>query len=227
MSRIVSLLNLGRLGYSQALKIQQRLVTAHLNTETADNKSKNVLILVEHNPVYTIGIRTNEYSDEEVDRLRNLGAEFYRTNRGGLITFHGPGQLVCYPILNLRDFADTTSNLKAYVCNLEQMVIELCAQYDIEARRTEDTGIWVGNSKICALGIHASRRITSHGLALNCNTDLSWFRNIVPCGLVGKGVTSISDQLLRDVPMSEVVPKFLSGFQKTFNCQIFEPRVNC
>lgn len=213
---VVSVVNAGRLAYQQGLKLQQQLVDRHSDENVPQDK-KNSLILIEHNPVYTIGIRTAQYPDNEIRRLEALGAEFHKTNRGGLITFHGPGQLVCYPILNLRDFDCT---VKKYVCLLEKTIIEVCKRYEIKAQTTDDTGIWVGNRKICALGIHASRFITSHGLALNCNTDLKWFDNIVPCGLVGKGVTSVSKELGREMSIAAVVPDFLDAFSRTFECDV-------
>lgn len=211
----MSLVNAGRLAYREGLELQAKLTQRHRDLNSPPD-SRNSLILVEHNAVYTIGIRTDQYPDSEIRRLEALGAEFHKTNRGGLITFHGPGQLVCYPILNLRDFNCT---VKRYVCLLEKTVIEVCKQFNIVSRTTEDTGIWVGNRKICALGIHASRFITSHGLALNCNTDLKWFSHVVPCGLVGKGVTSVSQELDREVGISEVTPVFLKAFSDTFQCR--------
>lgn len=212
---LVSVVRAGRLGYQKGLDLQRQLTHRHTDQDVPEHK-KNSLILVEHHPVYTIGIRTEPYPDHEIRRLEALGAEFHKTNRGGLITFHGPGQLVCYPILNLRDFDCT---VKKYVFLLEKTIIEVCRRYGITARTTDDTGIWVGNRKICALGIHASRFITSHGLALNCNTDLQWFNNIVPCGLVGKGVTSLSEELRRTVDIQAAIPELLDAFSLTFNCR--------
>lgn len=208
----VAVLKTGRLGYRQALKLQNLLIERHKT-----DRSSNVLILTEHNPVYTIGIRTETYKDDEIERLQEIGAEFIKTNRGGLITFHGPGQMVCYPILNLKQFP--CSSLKQYVCFLEKTIMGLCKEFKVTTETNQDTGIWVGNNKICAIGIHASSFITSHGLALNCNTDLKWFSYITPCGLVGKGVTSLSKELGRKIEIPEVIPNFLSNFQSTFNCQ--------
>lgn len=210
----VHLLKTGVLSYQKSLKLQKYLVSCLVNDEI---KVKHFLILTEHNPVYTIGIRTKDYTINDEQKLRKLGAEFYKTNRGGLITFHGPGQLVAYPILNLKQFKPS---LKWYVCTIEKTVIDLCKQFEIEAKTTSDVGIWVDNRKICAIGIHGTRYITSHGLALNCNTDLQWFDHIVPCGLEGKEVTSISKELNRDVTVDEVTPKFIESFQKLFNAQI-------
>ncbi|CRK89102.1 CLUMA_CG002570, isoform A [Clunio marinus] len=180
-------------------------------------KYKNILILTEHSPVYTIGIRTKNYTINDEEKLRKLGAEFYQTNRGGLITFHGIGQLVAYPIINLKNFQPS---VRWYVCQIEKTIIDLCKKHGIKAQTTEDTGVWVENRKICAIGIHASRYITTHGLALNCNVDLSWFDHIVPCGIEGKEVTSLSKELSKNVTIDETEPEFLSSFQNTFQCSI-------
>ncbi|XP_035288053.1 putative lipoyltransferase 2, mitochondrial [Anguilla anguilla] len=211
---IVNVVNLGRISYGRALQIQQRCVRQHLDSPS---QLPNILLMCEHEPVYTIGIRQALYSAEEENRLRNLGADFYRTNRGGLITFHGPGQLVCYPILNLGCFK---KSVRWYVCELERTVIGLCRKFEISASTSPDTGVWVGENKICALGINCRMYITSHGLALNCNTDMRWFENIVPCGIVGKGVTSLSQELKREVTVPEAIPPLLEAFAEQFNCTL-------
>ncbi|KAG9351887.1 hypothetical protein JZ751_023138 [Albula glossodonta] len=210
----VSVVNLGRIPYGRALEVQQRFVRQHLDSLF---QFPNILLLCEHEPVYTIGIRQAMYSAEEENRLKNLGAEFYRTNRGGLITFHGPGQLVCYPILNLGCFK---KSVRWYVCELERTVINLCHRFGIKASTSPDTGVWVGDNKICAIGINCRMYVTSHGLALNCNTDMRWFENIVPCGIHGKGVTSLSQELQREVPVTEAVPPLLEAFAEQFNCRL-------
>lgn len=211
-SRLVHVLKAGRLNYGESLKLQKSISDRLV---CGDEKFKNVLILTEHNPVYTVGIRTKNYSKDDEDKLKRLGADFYKTNRGGLITFHGPGQLVAYPIINLKNFEPS---VRWYVCHIEKTIIDLCKKHGIAARTTEDTGVWVDNRKICAIGIHASRYITSHGLALNCNTDLSWYQHIVPCGLEGKEVTSLSKELAEDVSIDNITPKFLASFQDIFQC---------
>jgi lipoyl(octanoyl) transferase len=202
--------------YQESLNLQ-KVVSNQLLKD--DSPYKNFLILTEHNPVYTIGLRTKNYTIEDEEKLKSLGAEFYKTNRGGLITFHGPGQLVAYPIVNLKNFQPS---VRWYVCHIEKTIIDLCKKYDIKAQTTEDTGVWVDDRKICAIGIHASRYITTHGLALNCNVDLNWFKNIVPCGLEGKEVTSLSKELKRDVSIEEVTPKFLESFSNIFECELDE-----
>lgn len=219
MSRLVHILKTGRLNYGDSLKLQKSI--SHRLVQ-GDVKYKNFIILTEHNPVYTIGIRTKNYSVDDEEKLKNLGAEFYRTNRGGLITFHGPGQLVAYPIINLKNFEPS---VRWYVCHIEKTIIDLCKKHGITARTTVDTGVWVDNRKICAIGIHASRYITTHGLALNCNTDLSWYKHIVPCGLEGKEVTSLSKELSKNISIDDTTPEFLTSFQDVFQCstEIIKP----
>uniref|UniRef100_A0A4W5LHQ9 Octanoyl-[acyl-carrier-protein]:protein N-octanoyltransferase LIPT2, mitochondrial n=1 Tax=Hucho hucho TaxID=62062 RepID=A0A4W5LHQ9_9TELE len=210
----VEVIQLGRISYGRALQVQKLYVRRHLDSK---DKLHNALLLCEHPPVYTIGIRQALYPFEEEQRLKLLGAEFFRSNRGGLITFHGPGQLVCYPILNLGCFK---KSVRWYVCELERTVINLCRKYGIKAATSPNTGVWVGDNKICAIGIHCGRYITSHGLALNCNTDMGWFENIVPCGIVGKGVTSLSQELGRDVSIEESIPRLLETFSDQFDCTL-------
>lgn len=216
MHRPVHLLKTGLLSYTKSLQLQKLIATRIIQK---DPLFSNVLILTEHNPVYTIGIRTKDYSIDDEQRLLQLGAEFHKTNRGGLITFHGPGQLVAYPILNLKNF---TPSLKWYVCTIEKTVIDVCRKFNIDAQTTSDVGIWVDDRKICAIGVHGSRYITSHGLALNCNTDLRWFDHIVPCGIEGKGVTSLSSELKRDVSIDEVTPTFIGSFENYFGAKVVQ-----
>ncbi|KAG2456409.1 putative lipoyltransferase 2, mitochondrial [Polypterus senegalus] len=215
---LIQIVNLGRISYGHALQVQQKYIRHHLDNLNVQHRPIiNTLILCEHPPVYTIGIRNAPYPIEEEERLKSFGAEFFRTNRGGLITFHGPGQLVCYPILNLACFKKSIS---WYVCQLEKTLINLCGTFGLKASTSSDTGVWVDNKKICAIGIHCGRYITSHGLALNCNTDMTWFKHIVPCGIVNKGVTSLSQELKRDVTVVEAIPPFLDAFLEEFNCTL-------
>eukprot|EP00128_Syssomonas_multiformis_P012490 Colp12_sorted_trinity150504_noHs@34638 len=199
---------LGRMDYGVSLALQKAFVDAHLQKP---DEAKDVLLLVEHPPVYTVGRRIHDYAAEE-RRLRALGADFYKLERGGQITFHGPGQLVGYPIINLRKHKP---DLRWYVCTLEKALIRTCDKFGIKANTTPDTGVWVGNDKIAALGIHVQQWVTSHGFALNCDTDMQWFRNIVPCGLIGKGVTSLSIQTGRKVALDEAVQPFVEAFSQT------------
>lgn len=211
MGTIAKVLQAGKMSYGSALRLQQLLADRH----KLSNGIQDTLILVEHFPVYTVGIRSKDYSQETEEKLVSLGADFYRTNRGGLITFHGPGQLVVYPILNLKNYKPS---IRWYVSQIEQTVIDVCGKLGIPAETSPHTGVWVGDRKICAIGIHGSRFITTHGLALNCNTDLEWFSYIVPCGIEGKEVTSLSKETGRDVTIEEVVPSFLNSFSKLFGC---------
>uniref|UniRef100_UPI00398E7888 octanoyl-[acyl-carrier-protein]:protein N-octanoyltransferase LIPT2, mitochondrial n=1 Tax=Pristiophorus japonicus TaxID=55135 RepID=UPI00398E7888 len=217
---LIEVVSLGRITYADALRVQRSFIQRHLATLSqppAAEPPVNALLLCEHTPAYTVGIRTARYPADEEERLRRLGAEFHRADRGGLITFHGPGQLVCYPILNLAHFK---KSVRWYVGQLERTAVRLCSRFGIDAETSPDTGVWVGDDKICAIGIHCGRYITSHGLALNCNTDLLWFSHITPCGIEGKGVTSLSRVLRREVTVSEAVEPFLETFAEQFNCTL-------
>lgn len=227
--------------YAEGLRIQKKHLEAHFASDHSD-QPKNVLLLLEHSPVYTIGIRTRSYSDEDERRLRSLGADFYKSDRGGLITFHGPGQLVAYPIFNLEDFRSSGGvgggprGVKWYVCQLERSLIRLCKEYGLtaEAPGPPLTGVWVNGRKIAAIGVHATRRsFVSHGLALNCDTDLKWFDHIVPCGLEGKEVTSLSkevskrDEATKEVTLMDVINPFVKAFTEQFRCEaIFESDID-
>eukprot|EP00051_Salpingoeca_urceolata_P035856 m.31714 g.31714 ORF g.31714 m.31714 type:complete len:215 (+) comp9819_c0_seq2:226-870(+) len=200
---------LGRLPWDAALKEQQRVVSRLQQDPTAQDQ----LLVVEHPPTYTVGRRVEPDAAEQA-RLEALGADYFHAKRGGDITFHGPGQLVIYPIFNLRNYNQAA---RWYVCRLEKSVIRACKHFGIDAETSADTGVWVGNSKIAAIGCQITRRVTSHGLALNCNTDMTWFSNIVPCGLVGKGVTSLTQQTDREVTMDEALVPMLEAFSSEFD----------
>ena len=229
-------LRLGRMGFRQALAVQNLLARALIEKHTRcrqevcankeekpepgaevsgldEVKGQNVVLFVEHDPVYTVGIRRKGYTDNDKHRLMSLGADYIETNRGGLVTFHGPGRLVAYPIIHLKDFR---LGLRQYIENLEKTIIETCRGFGVEAGITPDTGVWVEDRKIATIGVHGSRYVTTHGVALNCNTDLTWFRHIVPCGCEGKGVTSLSDELGYDVSILETTEPFLEAFASNF-----------
>lgn len=252
---LVHFWNLGRLRYLPSLRIQQTLVKHMLASrdDAVEEETAGVVLLVEHDPVYTTGIRTKVYSAEEEHRLRSLGADFVRTNRGGLITFHGHGQLVAYPILDLKHFIPETAKRKAmlgnkrrdififqfrtvhshsqllfsgmkwYVHTLEQVVIDLCASRGLaSAQRSPHTGVWIGDRKICAMGVHNKSLVTSHGIALNCSTDLKWYSHIVPCGIPDKGVTSLSEELGQPVSPEDAIPNLKQTFSANFKCDVRE-----
>ena len=225
MAATVRMVKLGRMSYSAALKVQESTVA-----QIKAKRSPSTLFIVEHQAVYTTGVRTNQYNAVEERRLRELGADFIRSNRGGLITFHGPGQLVAYPILNLAEFFPVATARKAilgvkwYVERLEQTVIDTCGDVGVEAVRSPPhPGVWVPGEpeeKVCALGVHSSNLVTSHGLALNCDVDLEWFSHIVPCGIPDRGVTSLTRVLGRRVTTEEVLPILVRNFEKSFACSV-------
>jgi len=261
---IVQLVKLGqRVKYLPSLKIQQHYVDKVKNErlsrascdggrsrETSDGGTVHggYLLVVEHSPVYTVGIRDRKLYAEEAEKVRGLGADFVQTNRGGLITFHGPGQLVAYPILDLRHFFGKAAGegqrskqlrvmgMRWYVETLEQTVMDtLSSAYDLATHRSPHTGVWTTSSvatsggcgekveeeqKICAMGVHNSDLVTSHGLALNCDIDLSWFTHIVPCGIQDKGVTSLTQQLGKTITVEQALPHLIRHFEENFSCKV-------
>ncbi|EGD78007.1 lipoate-protein ligase b [Salpingoeca rosetta] len=192
----------GLIPWLNATRMQRALV---------DTYTQDQLVLCQHPPTYTEG-RRNNITDEERARLQQLGAHVHESKRGGQMTFHGPGQLVGYPIVKVPNYG----GVRCYVHKLEETLIETCAHFGIDAGRSPDTGVWVGDAKIAAIGVQVSRRISWHGFALNCNTDLAWFDQIVPCGIADKGVTSISKQLGREVTVEEVIPVVEECFGRVF-----------
>jgi lipoyl(octanoyl) transferase len=188
-------------------------------------RTQNYLLFVEHSPVFTLGKNgniDNVLLSEE--RLKQMGIEFYRTNRGGDITFHGPQQIVAYPILDLEKF-DT--DIGHYLRNLEEIVILTLAEYGIKAGRSKgETGVWIDpgvkgrERKICAIGVRCSRWITMHGFAFNVNTDLNYFNLIIPCGIQNKQVTSLKKELGREVNFAEVKEKVKDNFEKVFDADL-------
>ena len=184
--------------YGECWQLQQRLFAELLCAKRQGRRECGRLLLVEHPAVYTLGKSGHESNLLVAEEyLKGLGAEYYRIDRGGDITFHGPGQLVGYPILDLECMG---MGLKEYIDALEQAVIDTVARYGITAGRIGGaSGVWVGEKsprprKICAIGVRASRYVTMHGFALNVTTDLEWFRHINPCGFTDRGVTSIAQE---------------------------------
>lgn len=218
MKPFVRVVNLGCMAYANALKVQHNHA-ANLLNKMNEQHVPHTLLLVEHPPVYTVGQRTGNYTGEDEDRLRALGADYQVTDRGGLITFHGPGQLVAYPILNLRHFH---MGMRQYICGLQKTVIGTCADFGIDGKTTEHPGVWVKDRKICAMGVHGRRLITTHGIGLNVNTDLTWFDHIVPCGIEGKGVTSFTRETGQEHTIEQVVPVLLEHFCEQFKAEVGE-----
>ena len=200
--------DLGRLGWAEAFEIQQQLVGRRKGGEISDQ-----FLIVEHPHVVTVGRNgrdENLLASPEV--LSRTGIALYRTDRGGDVTYHGPGQIVGYPILDLRDWK---RDVGAYVRAIEQMLIDTLADFGIEAgRETGMTGVWTKAGKVAAIGVHISRWITSHGFALNVSTDLEYFRYIVPCGLT-KPVTSMR-ALGVDAPRQDVINRLRKHFEEIF-----------
>lgn len=176
----------------------------------------DTLVLLEHPPVYTVGRAAKDASNLGAgeEYLRSFGAEVFWIDRGGDVTFHGPGQIVGYPILRLK-IRDTHE----YLRELEEVIIRVLAEYGLEGgRHPAYTGVWVGESKIAAIGVKfSSGWITSHGFALNVKTDLSWFDRITPCGIREYGVTSLQRELDRQVSLAEVEEKIVEHFTRTFS----------
>lgn len=203
---------LGRIGYQQALSLQQQLAAERKGGEVGDQ-----LLLLEHPHVITLGRNgraENLLASGEI--LSRAGISFYPTDRGGDVTYHGPGQLVGYPILDLREWK---RDVGAYVRAVEQVLIDTLADFGITAGRIPRlTGVWVDGAKIAAIGVHLSRWVTSHGFALNVTTDLSYFQYIVPCGLT-KPVTSM-EKLGVAADLTQVSQRLAGHFGRVFQCEM-------
>ncbi len=219
MEKNVTVKDLGTIEYGAAWEAQRRAFDRVVAAKGAAT-GEDVLLLCEHPHVYTLGksgVASNLLVDDAF--LERIGATFYKTDRGGDITYHGYGQLVGYPILDLERFG---LGIKEYVHAVEESVIRTVADYGIAAGRLDGaTGVWLEADtararKICAIGVKASRYVTMHGFALNINTDLNYFSYINPCGFVDKGVTSIAKERGRDVPMDEVKACYVTHFRELF-----------
>lgn len=213
--------DLGRKDYREVWQQQQALQQEVKEQKLAGTGFPGYLLLVEHFPVYTLGKSGNEANLLiNAIQLRARQAEFIQVDRGGDITFHGLGQLVVYPVLDLECFH---LGIKEYVHRLEEVVIRVLKEYGIEGERLEGaTGVWLEAHtararKICAIGVKCSRYVTMHGFALNVNTDLTYFNAIHPCGFVDKGVTSLARELDREVPLEEVKKRVCHGFETLFD----------
>lgn len=200
--------NWGIVPYDIAWKKQEELFDKLVKSKLENKEYTNRLIFVEHPHVYTIG-RSGKDSNMLMSEsfIKSVGASIFHIDRGGDITYHGPGQIVCYPIINLEDY---NLKLREYIYLLEQSVIDTCAHYGIKATRVEGaTGVWLDKDKtterkICAIGVRCSHFVTMHGLAFNINTDLKYFSYINPCGFINKGVTSLQKELGHEVNINEV-----------------------
>lgn len=204
---------LGVLPYELALKLQQRLMQAR-----AEGNIPDVLLLLQHPPVFTIGrFRGEEDIIAPPETLIQRGIAVFHTNRGGGITYHCPGQLVGYPILNLKE---NGLGVHEYIWKLEAVIINLLLALGIQGHRvTKYPGAWVGEKKVCSIGIHVNHCITTHGFALNVSNDLRYFRYIRPCGLKSEVMTSLSELLEHPVDVATIVGSLLHSFSETFNLE--------
>ena len=225
----VFLQNLGTKDYKDTWDYQEEIFAKVVEQkkqkrENPDVETDNYFLFVEHPHVYTLG-KSGDISNLLLSekQLVDKGATFYKINRGGDITYHGPGQIVGYPILDLENFF---TDIHKYLRLLEETIILVLADYGLKGVRSEgETGVWldVGTPfarKICAMGVRASRWVTMHGFALNVNADLGYFDNIIPCGIRGKGVTSLHVELGREIDEDEVREKILKHFQNLFEAEM-------
>ena len=230
MNRDIVLHDLGLLDYQKAVDYQTKIFNKIIDQKLKNRKSvnkeitQNHLIFVEHPNVYTLGksgdINNLLLSKEDLEKKE---IQFFNTNRGGDITCHGPGQIVCYPILDLDNFF---SDIHKYLRCLEEVVIQTLNEFGIKSERSlDETGVWIepkqiSARKICAMGVKASRWVTMHGFALNVDNDLSYFENIIPCGISNKSVTSITNEIADQVDISDVKEKIIKNFENIFSAKL-------
>jgi lipoyl(octanoyl) transferase len=226
-SKKVIVRNLGSVDFEESFKIQKQIQNEIIDIKLNNRKNNlnlstpNYLLFMEHTHVYTLGNSGDDknllFNEKELDKK---GIKFIKTNRGGDITYHGPGQLVCYPIFDLENFY---TDIHRYLRDLEEIIVGTLDHFGIVAfGNPNETGVWLdigskNERKICAMGIKVSRWVTMHGLALNVNTDLSYFEGIIPCGINNKGVTSINNELSQKVDLKKVREIMIKNFEKKFN----------
>lgn len=230
MNNKIQLLDLGQKDYKETWEYQEELfkdivdLKIRNRREELDLETPNYLLFVEHPHVYTLG-KSGDFSNLLLSekQLADKGATFYKINRGGDITYHGPGQIVGYPILDLENFF---TDIHKYLRFLEEVIIKVLADYGIIGTRSEgETGVWLGVGtpfarKICAMGVRASRWVTMHGFALNVNADLGYFDNIIPCGIRGKAVSTLNVELgVEKVDETEVKEKIKKYFSELFEAE--------
>ncbi|MDA9035461.1 lipoyl(octanoyl) transferase LipB [Flavobacteriaceae bacterium] len=229
-NKIITVEDLGILSFASALEVQEDYFYKIISEKKANRQkaqptpTDNFLLFVEHKPVYTLG-KSGDIQHLLLDQngLKEKEIEFYKTNRGGDITFHGLGQIVGYPILDLDNFF---TDIHKYLRFLEEIIIKTLAEYGLTATRSKgETGVWLDAEtpfarKICALGVRASRWVTMHGFALNVNTDLTYFEHIVPCGIKGKGVTSLKAELGKEISVNQVKEKLVKHFLDLFEAEL-------
>ena len=200
---LIQIQDLKRKNFLDTLQIQESL-----RNKVLKNNTDNYLILVEHDHVYTLGKNANS------NNILNSTCEIIQTQRGGDVTYHGPGQLVAYPIINLKK---KKIGVKNYISMIEKLISNILIDYNLEPQiLKEETGVWVQNKKIASIGIHVTRGVTMHGLAINVNTDLSYFDNIISCGIQGVKMTSLDKELGKKIRMNDIKKSLITHFNRIF-----------
>ena len=226
----IILRDIGKSSFSDAWEYQEdifkKIIDQKIKNRSNENKmeTNNFLIITEHDPVYTIG-KSGDISNLLLndDEMKTQGIEFYKINRGGDITYHGPGQIMGYPIIDLDNFF---TDINLYLRKLEEVIINTLKSYDLEGFTIKgETGVWVKDNnglskKVCAFGIRASRWVTMHGFSFNVNPELNYFKNIIPCGITDKGVTSVSQLKNRNIEMNEIKQILYKNFAESFNAKL-------
>ena len=230
MNKNINVYDLGVLDYKTALNFQEKKLQEIIDikrtnrNEGSSIKTPNYFLFVEHPPVITLGKSGQEnnllLTKEELERKK---IQYFNTNRGGDITFHGYGQIVGYPVIDLENFY---TDINRYLRTLEEIVISTLNYFKISSQRSPgETGVWLESNspnsrKICAIGVKTSRWVTMHGFALNVDTDLRYYNYIIPCGIKGKGITSINKEIKKNVSINEVKEKLLENLKKTFQANL-------
>lgn len=226
MKRTVDLYDLGKMSYTKAWALQKETQKILVNQKRNVNESmarddsiNDRFYFTEHPHVYTIGKSGNSTNLlKSISDLTSIDAEYIETDRGGDITYHGPGQVVGYPIINLEEYF---TDIHRYLRYLEEIIIQTCLEFDIQGDRIKGlTGVWVNDEKICAMGLRCSRWVTMHGFALNVNTDLSFFKHIIPCGIEGKKVTSLEKIIGEKIDSDRVKNIIMEKFSEIFDVDI-------
>tara|TARA_B110000003_G_scaffold9602_1_gene9900 strand:- start:23792 stop:24499 length:708 start_codon:yes stop_codon:yes gene_type:complete len=231
MNKSIQLKNLGLRDYNDIWEYQTSLLDSIIAIKKQNRKknnfkpTSNYFLFVEHPHVYTLG-KSGDISNLLINeqQLKDKGVSYYKINRGGDITYHGPGQIVGYPILDLENFF---TDIHKYLRLLEEVIIKTLAEFGINGERSKgETGVWIDVGtpfarKICAMGIRSSRWVTMHGFALNVNTNLGYFDHIIPCGIKGKAVTSLEAELGRKIGLNKVKEKILFHFKELFEVEKF------
>ena len=208
--RILNYCDLNNIDYQEAWDLQKEILEMRV-----DEKINDILFLLEHPHTYTLGkVADKRNLIGSVDYLMQNKISVFDIDRGGDITYHGPGQIVGYPIIDLKKWKQDTHR---YLRSLEEVIIKTCSEYGLKGvRDSKYTGVWIGDKKIAAIGIKVSRWVTMHGFAFNVNTDLDFFSGIIPCGIVDKGVTSLKNELSKSIDISEVKEKLVDNFKNIF-----------